>query len=53
MHGAYLRATEQDEVSKLKQELHALQTRYDRVLIMLQDSIDAILRVAREGKTES
>jgi|LauGreDrversion4_2_1035121.scaffolds.fasta_scaffold70285_5 ABC-type phosphate transport system auxiliary subunit len=40
------------ENERLKAELNALQQRYDRVLITLQDSVEHILRVAREGKTE-
>lgn len=40
------------ENEKLKAELNVLQQRYDRVLVTLQESVEHILRVAREGKTE-
>jgi hypothetical protein len=37
----------------LKNELDVLQKRFDRILLSMQDSIDSILRVAREGKSET
>ena len=58
-HQAYLRALEhtpltslQDDYSKLKANYEALQARYARVLDTVERSNEAILRVAREGKTE-
>lgn len=41
-----------EENTRLKHELEALQTRFDRVIHSLQDSIDSVLRVAREGKSD-
>lgn len=59
MRNAYMRALSpdykdiKDENEKLKVELHALQQRHERVLSALQASIERVLRVAREGKTET
>lgn len=56
---AYLRALGSDttedlqrKYETLKVEHSALQHKHQRVLDAVQDSIDAILRIAREGKTE-
>lgn len=56
---AYLRAIEQeplanlqDDYAKLKADYEALQIRYERVLDTAQRSYEAVLRVAREGKSE-
>ena len=38
---------------QLKKELNALNERYDRMLSTLQDSIETVLRVAREGKADN
>jgi len=60
MRQAYLRAIEPDaeedlskENERLKAELDALQQRHNRVLTALQDSVDSVLRIAREGKSET
>ena len=59
MKNAYLRALDPDihelqkENEHLKAELDALRTKYNRVLTTLQDSVESVLRVAREGKTET
>ena len=59
MKNAYLRALDplytelQKENERLKAELDALQNKYNRVLTTMQDSIESVLRVAREGKTET
>lgn len=58
---AYLRAflqTPQEQIlieenKRLKADLYALQTKYNRVLNDLQNSIDSVLRIAREGKSET
>ena len=42
-----------EENTRLKQQLYALQKKQDAVLSSLQDSVDSILRLAREGKSES
>lgn len=42
-----------EENTRLKNELDALQKRFDRILLSMQDSIDSILRVAREGKSDT
>jgi regulator of replication initiation timing len=42
-----------EENTRLKNELDALQKRLDRILLSMQDSIDSILRVAREGKSDT
>lgn len=42
-----------EENMKLKQQLYALQKKQDAVLSSLQDSVETILRLAREGKSES
>lgn len=42
----------QQRYDALRIEHDALQQRYQRILDAVQDSIDAILRIAREGKTE-
>lgn len=54
----HLRATDdkttlQQEYDQLKFEYEALQQRFNRVLDAVQNSTEAILRVAREGKTDS
>lgn len=41
-----------DENTRLKQQLYALQKKQDAVLSTLQDSVESILRLAREGKSE-
>lgn len=59
MKNAYLRALDpntyelQKENERLKAELDALRTKYNRVLTTLQDSVELVLRVAREGKAET
>jgi len=59
MREAYLRATEykettlQQQYDQLKYEYDALLQRFNRVLDAVQNSTEAILRVAREGKTDS
>lgn len=59
MRKAYLTALGYDTIDDLQQkydtlkaEHNALQQTHQRVLDAVQDSIDAILRIAREGKTE-
>jgi hypothetical protein len=42
-----------EENFQLKKELNALNERYERVLSSLQDSIETVLRVAREGKADN
>ena len=56
---AYLRALGHEDIdairneyAQLKAEYEALQQRHNRVLDALQGSVDAILRIAREGKTD-
>ena len=41
-----------DENTRLKQQLYALQKKQNAVLSTLQDSVESILRLAREGKSE-
>lgn len=60
MSKAYINATSLDLVEvlteenfQLKKELNALNERYDRMLSTLQDSIETVLRVAREGKADN
>ena len=59
MREAYLRAsnneeqTLQQQYEQLKYEYDALLQRFNRVLDAVQNSTEAILRVAREGKTDS
>lgn len=59
MRSAYIRALDpeykdiKEQNEKLKVELDALQKKYNRVLTALQDSVESVLRVAREGKTET
>jgi len=60
MSKAYINATSLDLVEvlteenfQLKKELNALTERYDRMLSTLQDSIETVLRVAREGKADN
>lgn len=59
MKNAYVRALTPDyqelkkENERIKNELHALHQKYERVLVALQDSVESVLRVAREGKTDS
>jgi len=60
MSKAYSNATSLDLVEvlteenfQLKKELNALNERYDRMLSTLQDSIETVLRVAREGKADN
>lgn len=60
MRDAYLRATQTqqheeliNENEELKAELYALQQRYNRILTDLQNSVESVLRIAREGKSET
>jgi hypothetical protein len=60
MSKAYINATSlnlvevlTEENFQLKKELNALNERYDRMLSTLQDSIETVLRVAREGKADN
>ena len=60
MRDAYLRATQPqqheeliNENEELKAELNALQQRYNRILTDLQNSVESVLRIAREGKSET
>jgi len=52
---AYLRAvgykTHEDYV-QLKAEYEALKKRYERILVAVEHSIEAVLRIAREGKVD-
>lgn len=57
---AYLRALGYEDIdalrndyAQLKSDYEALQQRHNRVLDALQSSVEAILRIAREGKTDS
>lgn len=57
---AYLRALGYEDIdalrnehAQLKADYEALQQRHNRVLDALQSSVEAILRIAREGKTDS
>jgi len=58
---AYLRATQPEktyeelaeENTRLRTELEALQKRNERIITAIQDNVDAILRIAREGKTDT
>jgi hypothetical protein len=59
MKKAYLSAmgytTEEDlieENNKLKARLNTLQQRYDMLIISVENSVEAILRIAREGKSD-
>lgn len=55
---AYLRATEPDveelkqENTRLKLELDALQQKCERIISTFENSVEAVLRVAREGRSE-
>lgn len=57
---AYLRAIEtpqyedlRKENDQLKADLDVLQQRLNRILTALQDSVESVLRIAREGKSET
>jgi hypothetical protein len=59
MKKAYLSAmgytSEEDlieENNKLKARLNTLQQRYDMLIISVENSVEAILRIAREGKSD-
>ena len=41
-----------EETNKLKAKLNALQQRYDMLIISVENSVEAILRIAREGKSD-
>lgn len=42
-----------DENERLKKEVYALHEKNDRILTTLQDSVEAVLRIAREGKSDT
>jgi len=58
---AYLRAIGEEktheqlneENTRLRTELETLQKRHERIITAIQDNVDAILRIAREGKTDT
>lgn len=41
-----------EENNKLKAKLNTLQQRYDMLIISVENSVEAILRIAREGKSD-
>jgi cell division protein FtsB len=62
MRAAYLRALAIDtktyeelkeENEALKRENHALQEKNDRIVSLLQSTLDGVLRIAREGKSDT
>lgn len=57
---AYLRAVGLEdtdalrkEYEELKAEYYALKARYDRIVNAVENSVETVLRIAREGKTGS
>lgn len=58
---AYLRAIGEDktyqelvdENARLRIELETLHKQNERIITAIQDNVDAILRIAREGKTDT
>lgn len=43
----------EEENTNLRNELDALQKRHERIITAIQDTVDAVLRIAREGKTDT
>lgn len=42
-----------DENARLRIELETLHKQNERIITAIQDNVDAILRIAREGKTDT
>lgn len=62
MRAAYLRALNMhdktyqelnEENEQLKRELHALHDKNDRILSTIQNAVDSVLRISREGKSDT
>lgn len=61
MRAAYLRALNcdktyeelQEENEQLKRENHALTDKNERIVALLQSALDGVLRIAREGKSDT
>jgi predicted nucleic acid-binding Zn-ribbon protein len=52
---AYARAmgyTTNEDYAQLKAEYEALKKRYEQILVAVEDSTEAVLRIAREGKMD-
>jgi hypothetical protein len=52
---AYLRALDpqlQNDYEQLKTDYEALKKRHERVLVAVEHSVEAVLRIAREGKVD-